>query len=145
MRHLCLELNLQREAYCNRTKRMPAKLHEGRLLQAFAIPNLSAPHTQHYVCSWVLVSFPKPTGCLALHLPELFTIFWQPSAVSQSEMSAPLSSFKKTQHFLPVPLERSAHRRLLLTVSCILVSIAVTVCAERKRADARSACRVKSG
>lgn len=51
-------------------------------------------YPEHYICSWVLVSFPKPTGCLTLHLPEFFTIFWQPSAVSQSEMSAPLSSFK---------------------------------------------------
>lgn len=129
MQCLGLELNLQGEAVCSRTKG-----HGERVLHTFTTPNLSVPHTQSTLTARGFLSlFQSPQAASPfIFLNSLPFSGSHLLCLSRKCLLLCLNLKKKNpQHFLPVLLESRAHPGLLLTVSCIFVSIAVTVCREK--------------
>lgn len=130
MQCLGLDLNLQGEADCSRTKG-----HRGRVLQTFTSPNLSVPHIQCSLTACGLLSlFQSPQAASPfIFLNSLPFSGSHLLCLSRKCLLLCLNLKKKPnpQHFLPVLLESSAHPGLLLTVSCVFVSIAVTLHTEK--------------
>lgn len=125
MQRLCLRI--EGEAYYSRTRRMPAKVHRGRLLHTSPSPDLSAPHIQSAVFGLGFLSlFQSPQAASPfIFLNSLPFSGSHLLCLSRKCLLLCLNLKKKTQHFLPVLLERSAHHRLLLTVHFTFVSVAV--------------------
>lgn len=91
-------------------------------------------HTVHFNCSWFLSLFQSPQAASPfIFLNSLPFSGSHLLCLSRKCLLLCLNLKKKTnpQHFLPVLLESSAHPGLLLTVSSIFVSIAVTLCREK--------------
>lgn len=117
-----------REAVCSR-----AKGRGDRVLYTFTTPDLSVPHIQSTLTAGGFLSlFQSPQAASPfIFLNSLPFSGSHLLCLSRKCLLLCLNLKKKTQRFLPVLLESSAHPGLLLTVSCIFVSIAVTVCREK--------------
>lgn len=117
-----------REAVCSRTKG-----RGDRVLYTFTTLDLSVPHIQSTLTAGGFLSlFQSPQAASPfIFLNSLPFSGSHLLCLSRKCLLFCLNLKKKTQRFLPVLSESSAHPGLLLRVSCIFVSIAVTVCREK--------------